>query len=52
MLDDAVNYYFGVNDSDAVRAIQSIGLLNEKIIGIIGQKTIVFFPKNSPSILL
>lgn len=35
LLDDAVNYYFGVNDSDAVHAIQSIGVLNETIIGIV-----------------
>ena len=37
-LDDAVNYYFGFNDSDALHAIQSIGLLNEALIKIISKQ--------------
>jgi len=47
LLDDAVNYYFGANDSDAVHAIQSIGVLNEKIIGIVLKQFLVMSHENN-----
>lgn len=49
-LDDAVNYYFGGNDSDVLHAIQSIGLLNEKIINIVLKKFGTIWDKHNKNL--